>query len=671
MAVAAPTGERGSAAPNVGLSFGPNGDLAGSEREEAEAFRWPRSIDTIDSMLNDAQVVALTSAIMLPAQTTRISLDPNGMGDEVQLLADDLDLPLVGSDGPSFGRRRDALNHRKHFGRALSALAYGHAVFEIVGEIEQDKWRLRGLAPRPAWSIDRWLVDRQGRLKELETRGPGAETIGLEATRLALWTWGGEVGDPRGQSLLRSLYRPWLLKDRLMRIDAVSHERNAMGIPIGWLPEGGTQSDRDELLGLLSSVAAGEDTALIVPHGGDIRFRGVEGSTSNPLNSVKFCNEEMARALLGMIMNAGQTGHGTYSSSDNFMDLLGMFHESVLTWYCDLLTEQVVEPWVTFNLGEDAPAARAVWAWPEAGPDHAETEKPSGAGETVVPSEDASALRAGPQRPRKRALVASPERGFRRDLFPHEIAAKTDFGGIDAQHASSTETVVKELEAVRAGLAEVAADAVSSLEGFATSPERVVLAENAISEALAAERAAMPTDGLVKALESAHKGAIAETAKEAAAQGARGSVSAASYSEVALGDSMDLIGRVARQVLESALGQVRTGGSDPTVVSGLIRDAIGNLTNAMLEQAASAAVSNAELAGRKDQIRENPPASIYASELLDSNTCVSCEEIDGTEYGSLEDAEYDYPAGGYYACEGGDRCRGTLVVVYDTEGGSV
>lgn len=62
------------------------------------------------------------------------------------------------------------------------------------------------------------------------------------------------------------------------------------------------------------------------------------------------------------------------------------------------------------------------------------------------------------------------------------------------------------------------------------------------------------------------------------------------------------------------------------------------------------------------------PAEVYASELLDSSTCGPCATVDGRTYVDLEAALVDYPgAGGYIGCDGGSRCRGTLVLVHGSE----
>lgn len=62
------------------------------------------------------------------------------------------------------------------------------------------------------------------------------------------------------------------------------------------------------------------------------------------------------------------------------------------------------------------------------------------------------------------------------------------------------------------------------------------------------------------------------------------------------------------------------------------------------------------------------PVRIYASSVLDVNTCPACYGIDGKEYGSVEESLEDFPAGYYIGCDGGARCRCTRVFVWGTEG---
>lgn len=59
---------------------------------------------------------------------------------------------------------------------------------------------------------------------------------------------------------------------------------------------------------------------------------------------------------------------------------------------------------------------------------------------------------------------------------------------------------------------------------------------------------------------------------------------------------------------------------------------------------------------------------LYASEILDSNTCGPCFAEDGKEFDTLDAARGEYSSGGYDNCEGGPRCRGTIVAVYGEAG---
>lgn len=69
------------------------------------------------------------------------------------------------------------------------------------------------------------------------------------------------------------------------------------------------------------------------------------------------------------------------------------------------------------------------------------------------------------------------------------------------------------------------------------------------------------------------------------------------------------------------------------------------------------------------KIVDIPVAQIYAGELLDGATCTKCATIDGYKFKDEKQAEQYYPNGGpMLYCDGGNRCRGTLVYLWDTTG---
>ncbi|QWY81909.1 capsid maturation protease [Arthrobacter phage Sicarius2] len=100
----------------------------------------------------------------------------------------------------------------------------------------------------------------------------------------------------------------------------------------------------------------------------------------------------------------------------------------------------------------------------------------------------------------------------------------------------------------------------------------------------------------------------------------------------------------------------------------IVRDDVdvimGGIDPAGALDSASQAIHAARGAGRYDQAAEFEPEEIWASELMDGRTCRPCELVDGKEYATLAEARVEYEAGGYGACAGGARCRGTLVMIY-------
>lgn len=103
-------------------------------------------------------------------------------------------------------------------------------------------------------------------------------------------------------------------------------------------------------------------------------------------------------------------------------------------------------------------------------------------------------------------------------------------------------------------------------------------------------------------------------------------------------------------------------------VSESVRQHLDALTDMRPRTYLGAALTTAQHQGRLATMRAAPTAAYYGNEVLDSNTCKYCRRVDGRWLGNdLATAEKLYPNGGYIDCEGGVRCRGTIVAVYRPE----
>lgn len=83
------------------------------------------------------------------------------------------------------------------------------------------------------------------------------------------------------------------------------------------------------------------------------------------------------------------------------------------------------------------------------------------------------------------------------------------------------------------------------------------------------------------------------------------------------------------------------------------------------------ALHRAQNTGRLAAIAAGPDdVVITATEINDQDECDPCAGIDGTEFTTLAAAEEAYGTGGYIHCDGGIRCRGTVIASWTTTGGS-
>lgn len=276
--------------------------------------------------------------------------------------------------------------------------------------------------------------------------------------------------------------------------------------------------------------------------------------------------------------------------------------------------------------------------------------------------------------------------GARRLATPAELEARVLFADRDDAHRRRVGRLMATAAGVRASAldaladravtiaasAGTGADVAAELARLSSSFDRATLGDE-VAEAITGAR-----DVIRAELEAAADEATAELLDEAAEQGVpdaflnRAPLTADDYAT--LDTAAD---RLARQPAEHLLTVAADYSAAPAIAAGDPTDAAYGALDAAeqastraTEDVARQAATTGSGTGRRLGIAgvTAQPARIYASELLDKNTCSACGVVDGTEYASLADALAAYPnAEGYIGCAGGGRCRGTLVIVWQTE----
>lgn len=698
--------------------------------EEVPELAWPASVSLFERMRKDAQIESILRALTLPIRRYRWHVIPNGARDEVvEDIAQDFGLPIQGAsedEQQARGRLRNRFNHDDHLRHAFLALPFGFMFFEQFGIIDDDlKFRLRKLPPRMPGTIMKIQVARDGGLEKIVQHpaghGPGfssvddASGIPIEVNRLVAYINEREGGNWTGRSVFRSIYKNWLIKDRLLRVDALKHERNGMGVPWVEAAPGATPKQLKDASALAQSYMAGDQSGGALPAGFKLHLQGVEGGIPDTIASIHYHDQQMARIFLEMFMELGTTATGSRALSQSFIDFFAAGQEAYADWYADTTTAYVIEDIVDWNYGpeEQAPQLgydasedrnlavadlvnmvnsgaiivddeteswiRAKWKMPQT-----DTERPvvvtapaNNPGNNTGPEpepEDKGQPKAGDGHRRRRGLVNRlraalggspsvplPPRKLRRAPTAVEAAAGVDFARIEAEFMVALEELLDEIQDVQQQqLIELSAAIADAIDREDWAALGTISPEASTAGVLAARMQMMAETAAATAVaEAAAQGMILEVptiAPEviAARASAIGAILSSALSEVA-----------ARKALAFA-----SPGQTGAEVGAAVVDYVNGLTDAYLRERLTGALMSAQNEGRYAVWQQVTAVTFYASELLDGATCGSCVDIDGTEYRELSAASEDYPAGGYVNCEGGERCRGTLVAVFnEVEGG--
>jgi hypothetical protein len=336
------------------------------ENETTPELIWPQSVFVFDQMRRqDAQVASVLRAVTLPVRRTPWRIDPSGARARVvKFVADDLGLPIVGKNPTAPPRLKDRFSWQEHLRQALMMLVFGHMYFEQVYRVDDGGTaaHLRKLAPRPPKTIERIDVAPDGGLMGIKQYWTSTteQPKPIPVDRLVAYVHDREGGNWLGNSLLRPAYKHWLIKDRLLRVQAQTIERNGMGIPLYKAQDGAETDDIAKGAAMAQAWRAGEAAGSAVPFGADLVLRGVEGTLPDADPAIRYHDEQIARAVLAHFLNLG-TQTGSWALGTTFADFFTLSLQTLAQQIADTATQHIIEDLVDANFGENEPAPRLVF----------------------------------------------------------------------------------------------------------------------------------------------------------------------------------------------------------------------------------------------------------------------------------------------------------------------
>jgi hypothetical protein len=339
-------------------------DLAAETHETNPDLVWPKSIDVFDKMRReDSQVGSVLRAVTLPIRRTEWTIDPAGAREEVvELVASNLNLPIKGRPAVAPLRTRGRFSWEEHLRLALLELPFGHSFFEQVYRPEGDRLHLAKLAWRPPRTIASIETAPDGGLVSITQYGINGKTeVTIPVDRLVAYVNEREGANWLGLSLLRTAYKNWLLKDRLLRIQALTAERNGLGMPVytgAELPDNMEKSDRDAWLAsekesglkIATQFRAGEAAGAAIPPKSKLELIGVTGKLPDTDGPIRYHDEQIARAVLAHFLNLG-TETGSWALGSTFANFFTDSLNAVALHIADVAQQHIVEDIVDRNWG--------------------------------------------------------------------------------------------------------------------------------------------------------------------------------------------------------------------------------------------------------------------------------------------------------------------------------
>lgn len=340
---------------------------------------WPNSVWTYGRMVReDARIASVLRALGLPIRRTPWRIRQNGASDEVtEHVAVSMGLPIEGDDEDRpTPRMKGSFSWARHLQQALTSQQFGHALFEVVYRpLENGRFHLRKLAPRPQSSIAYWNVDRDGGLISVQQwpagtfGGPGmvvmaptnmGPAIGVD--RLVVYTRDMDPGIWVGNSLLRPAFKHWVWKDELMRIEAAAARRHGIGVP--WIKGNAADSEDDdrmgELLDMISEYSGGESAGMALTEGEEAGIMSPTGTPMDPRRAIEYHDHQMALVALAHFLNLDGKG-GSYALASVQADTFVQSVQTVAADIRDVAQAHVIEDIVDRNFGPDEPTPLLVF----------------------------------------------------------------------------------------------------------------------------------------------------------------------------------------------------------------------------------------------------------------------------------------------------------------------
>lgn len=230
-----------------------------------------------------------------------------------------------------------------HIIDALSLLAFGYSIFEIVYERIEGRMLWRKFAFRGQDTVHRWLFDERGGLEGFiqQTTMP-AKQVEIPIGKLVLYRIRSEKNNPEGKSILRPAWIPYYYTKHLQQIEAIGIERDLAGLPVITLPKGATTDENDTTSDaykagkIVRNLRNDEQSGLVLVDGWEFELASTGGQRAFDTDKiVRRYESRTLMAALAQFLMLGQDSVGSFALSRDQGDFFVMAVNAV----ADIISE--------------------------------------------------------------------------------------------------------------------------------------------------------------------------------------------------------------------------------------------------------------------------------------------------------------------------------------------
>jgi hypothetical protein len=289
-------------------------------------------LDVYEKMLKDGQVKAGLDIIKLSATARGFTV--TGDDNESKKYADFINenFELIR------GNVEDVL------GEMLTALEYGYSATEKVFDYDRNsgKIMLKKMKVLNPHSIA-VKTDRFGDIEYVK-QSIGSKQIKIRPEKIIWYAHDKKFGNPYGNSVLRTVYKHWFIKDKMYRFANIAYERYGTPLLVGQVQDAKDVGKMKKLLSRINGL-----TGLAISGGDEIK--AIQGSNADFVGYIEHHDRKIMEGLLvpPMLLGLSRGQGGSYAMSSNQFDVFMIRLQALQRDLKALIEEEIIRPLIDMN----------------------------------------------------------------------------------------------------------------------------------------------------------------------------------------------------------------------------------------------------------------------------------------------------------------------------------